>query len=217
MPTNLNEQLAAWIATGGSRLGQIQIEESDEGTFALTHVDDLDQPRDSLNLLPDLAAMRAWTRSNEAGDLRPLKTSPDLRPGWLVLAGDIVALREALECLYPGMVAAYFRHQAGRAAPVSLRETLERQTGMYRFARSISDAGAESLVEKVCQNQHCLKRVLWPLTAADAWSCFSKLKTSSEAPEGEIPLLCLEPCFLIIAGARLTAKSEHEATEKAAS
>ena len=44
-----------------------------------------------------------------------------------------------------------------------------------------------------------------------------KQKTSSEAPEGEMPLLCLEPCFLIIAGARLTAKSEHEATEKAAS
>lgn len=215
MPT-LNEQLARWIAEGGCRLGQVAIRAAlpPAPGFRLTHLDDQEKAVEELCELAGLPAIREWTRYDEAGGLRPLKTSPDLRPGWHVEAPDIPALREVLECLYPGMVAAYFAHRGGLAA-TPVRETLGRQTGMYRFARTLSDPGLERLVGECCGGHACLKRVLWPRTGEQPLEVFDARKKSAEAPLGEMPLLCFEACFQLVAAARLAAKAESEARETA--
>ena len=104
----------------------------------------------------------------------------------------------------------------------NLRDKLNRQTGMYRFARSISDDGAQELVRKVCGPAHqCAKKILWkiddatPLSDSEA-SRFNGIP--GVLPENEaIPLLCREACNHFVAECRKRAKAEFEAKEKAAS
>ena len=86
---------------------------------------------------------------------------------------------------------------------------------MYRFARTISDSGAQSLVQHVCGPAHnCARRILWkidadtPLDDSDA-SRYSGIPTN--IPESEaIPLLCREACNHFVAECRKAAKQEFE-------
>ena len=65
---------------------------------------------------------------------------------------------------YPGCTALFIRHSEGTLPVENLREKLSRQTGMYRYAGSISDAGAQDLVKKVCGPAHnCAKKILWKI------------------------------------------------------
>ncbi|MEI8039309.1 MAG: hypothetical protein WCJ14_13040 [Verrucomicrobiota bacterium] len=95
----------------------------------------------------------------------------------------------------------------------NLRDKLGRQSGMYRLARAISDAGAQQLVREVCGPAHqCAKRILWrldantPLEHSEA-SRFNGI--SGDVPPGEaIPLLCREACNHFVAECRRVAKAE---------
>lgn len=87
---------------------------------------------------------------------------------------------------------------------------------MYKFARSISDAGAQKLVRQVCGPAHnCAKKILWkidaqtPLEESEA-SRFNGIP--GDLPEAEaIPLLCREACNHFVAECRKAAKAEFEA------
>jgi hypothetical protein len=86
---------------------------------------------------------------------------------------------------------------------------------MYRFARNISDEGAQKLVQTVCGPAHqCAKRILWnitqdtPLEDSEA-SRFNGIP--GNVPETEaIPLLCREACNHFVAECRRVAKQEFE-------
>ncbi len=58
------------------------------------------------------------------------------------------------------------RHLAGppggKATPVCLRQTLNRQTGMYRVTRKLTDDQAQNLVKEACRSDsRCLRTILW--------------------------------------------------------
>jgi len=55
-------------------------------------------------------------------------------------------LKRALDHFYPGRVAIFVAWQRGQLRTTSLRETLDRQSGMYRIAASISDAQIEKVL-----------------------------------------------------------------------
>ncbi len=81
-----------------------------------------------------------------------------------------------------------------------MRETLDRQTGMYRVTQKLSDEQATALIQKNCQ-EGCLRKILWPVTAdQEAGPLIVR--------ENEIPLLCREACNLLVAAARKVVKQE---------
>ena len=96
----------------------------------------------------------------------------------------------------------------------NLREKLNRQTGMYKFAKNISDAGAQRLVQEVCgPGNCCVKNILWqldaetPLEDSEASRHNGIVDDSNKA----IPLLCREACNHFVAETRKASKAEHEA------
>ena len=122
----------------------------------------------------------------------------------------------ALDQFYPACVGLFLAQQGGILEIESLREKLNRQTGMYRFARSISDAGAQALIQQVCgPARQCAKKILWqideatPLDDSEA-SRFNGIPSSLSEMEAS-PLLCREACNHFVAECRKAAKAEFDA------
>lgn len=206
--------LAKWLAAGLRCIGQIFIEAKDDGTFALTHHEDA--PR--IDLVPYARADDAarLARFDDAGNYRPLKTAPNLRHGWRLLVPDRSALGIALDLFYPGRLAAFFAWETGTLVAMPLRETLQRQTGMYRSAANISGEETNMLVGNFCRSDGgCLRTILWKRdwegTLASALLPSEKFDpTHDQTGFGRptIPLLCQEACNLLVAEARKIVKSE---------
>jgi sirohydrochlorin cobaltochelatase len=202
-PRRLLESLLA-----GDRvcIGQISIERSDRA-FVLCHRDDLG--RRDLHDYPAENA-REIARFDDAGNYRPLKTAPDLRHGWRLEIVDLTELRRALDYFYPGRLAMFAEWKENRLTTTTLRETLDRQSGMYRVAAKISDEQINDLVGRFCRsNDGCLRTILWKRDDAGA-SVSSQLPARKFDPafdqtghgESVIPLLCQEACHLLVAEAR---------------
>lgn len=124
-------------------------------------------------------------------------------------------LRYALDQFYPAAVGLHLAAMAGTLEVENLRDKLNRQTGMYRFARSISDGGAQKLVQEVCGPAHqCAKKILWrldaeiPLDDSEA-SRFNGIPGDTSENQA-IPLLCREACNHFVAECRKAAKKEFD-------
>jgi len=104
-----------------------------------------------------------------------------------------------------------------------LRETLGRQSGMYRVAAKISDSQINDLVAAFCRsNGGCLRTILWKrdMNGAIASTKLPKQKfdpshDQTQAPKrpgsatpATVPLLCQEACNLLIAECRKVVKGE---------
>jgi sirohydrochlorin cobaltochelatase len=98
-------------------------------------------------------------------------------------------------------MALWVARDQGRLRVVPLAETLGRQTGMYRYARTISEGGAAALTDRQCR-QGCLRVPLWAGAGA---------VEGDGSRERVIPVWCPEACSLYVAEARLVAKAEFEA------
>jgi sirohydrochlorin cobaltochelatase len=204
--------LAQWLAAGLRGIGQISIETKDDGTFALTHHEDALRNDLASYVQSDDAAQLA--RFDDAGNYRPLKTAPNLRHGWRLVLPDRNALNLALDLFYPARLAAFLAWKTGGLATTPLRETLERQTGMYRPAAKISDEDADTLVGRFCRSDSgCLRTILWKRdrtgTLASTLLPSEKFDPShDQAGLGRvtIPLLCQEACNLLVAEARKVVK-----------
>jgi sirohydrochlorin cobaltochelatase len=149
------------------------------------------------------------------GTYRFTKGQTNLQRGWVVVLDHEEDLRLALDQFYPACVGLFLAQQGGTLEIETLRDKLNRQTGMYRFARSISDAGAQKLVQQVCGPAHqCAKKILWkldtdtPLDDSEA-SRFNGIPSDLTQSEA-IPLLCREACNHFVAECRKAAKAEFE-------
>ena len=200
--------LEDWLAKGLRCFGQIAIECRDDGTFALSHRDDAARDGLTVHETPDAAVELA--RFDDAGIYRPLKTAPTLRHGWKLVLENMSALQAALDLFYPGRLAVMFAFEKGELLTTPFRETLARQSGMYRVAAQISDDQANELIGDFCRSDGgCLRTMLWRRDQ-DGTVASTKLtpqkfdsahdQTGMGAPV--IPLLCQEPCNLLVAEAR---------------
>ena len=129
-------------------IGQIRVASSENG-HALCHRDDVDSPPDALASHHDPEDAAALALYDDAGAYRPLKTAPNLRRGWRLVLADDRALGLALGLFYPARMGAFRLFQEGKLAVTPLRDTLNRQTGMYRVTGKISDEQADALVGRV--------------------------------------------------------------------
>lgn len=202
------------VAAGLRRMGQISIEAEGDG-FVLAHRDDAGRNDLVAHRQPEDAADIA--RFDDAEKYRPLKTAPNLRHGWRLDLQDLAELRVALDLFYPGRLAAFVAWENTELSTTPLRETLERQSGMYRAAAKISDAAADALVGEFCRSDGgCLRTILWRRDRLGTISS-SQLPPEKFDPhydqtglgEPVLPLLCQEACNLLVAEARKIVKGEH--------
>ncbi len=188
--------LADLCKRGPWTIGQVRVAPD----LVLHHVDDAASARLEIFTRPSDA--REIAKHDDAGNYRPLKTAPNLRHGWELRLDSIADLRLALDFIYPAAVGTWLAFQKGAAAPVNLRETLDRQSGMYRVTRHLRDDQAGDLVGKICI-AGCLRHRLWSITPGHEPPI-----TIHDSPftNHTVPILCLEACNLLVAAARPLAK-----------
>lgn len=209
MSRNLLAALGRWLAEGRTQIGQVLIHPIG-GAFELRHIED--EGRTDLVLSEDPNEARHLANLDDAGAYRPLKTAPNLRHGWRLLLADPAAVRVALDYLYPAMLGVLLSHERGELPPVALRETLGRQTGMYRITQLLTNEQAEQLVGETCHSGGgCLKTILWRLDADQPIGSlpaekFDPAVNQSGSGRPALPLLCQEACNLLVAAARPLAK-----------
>jgi sirohydrochlorin cobaltochelatase len=204
--------LEEMIAAGFRFIGEISIEAKEAGSFTLAHRDDAGR-KDLLSYAePEDAAEIA--RFDDAGKYRPLKTAPNLRHGWQMTLTDGAGLRRALDLFYPGRLGVFLAWRKQALAATPLRETLGRQTGMYRAAAKIDEHEADALVGGFCRSDRgCLRTILWKRNERGAPAStllppekFDPQHDQSGKGARVIPLLCQEACSLLVSEARKIVK-----------
>lgn len=214
-------QLRNLVNSGFHRMGQLEIQTSVPGfAYVVCHHDDLGRSVEPAfgGLEPHHGPADARDLSTYAADgtYRFTKGQTNLKQGWVMTLSNEEELRQALDHFYPACVGLFLAEQNGSLEVENLRDKLNRQTGMYRFARSISDEGAQRLVVEVCGPRHqCAKKILWKLDAATPLEDSEASRFDGipgELPRNEaIPLLCREACNHFVAECRKAAKTEFEA------
>jgi len=214
-----SQQLLQALAEKVSRIGQLEIERL-EGGFVLFHRDDAGRSDLGEHEIDDAFEI---ARFDDAGSYRPLKTAPTLRHGWKIFARDLLQVEQVIDAIYPGRLAMLRAFKSGELTTTSLRETLNRQSGMYRVAAKISDEQIDDLVENFCRSDGgCLRTILWKRDTCnkDPWLKLppekfdpavdqyltAKRPRSATAATESIPLLCQEACNLLVAEARKIVK-----------
>jgi sirohydrochlorin cobaltochelatase len=217
----LVDSLSHALASGIHRIGQIEIQTLDlkSERFALTHADEAGKVGEL-----DFGGLEVYHRADDAhalatfgddGEYRFSKARTNLARGWILIVEGLEELRRALDLFYPAALGVWTAGQTGRLEIQNLRDKLNRQTGMYRFARNISDVGAQQLVREVCGPAHqCAKRILWQLDTATPLEDSEASRYNGipgNVPENEaIPLLCREACNHFVAECRKASKAEAQ-------
>ncbi|MES2438070.1 MAG: DR2241 family protein [Verrucomicrobiota bacterium] len=213
-------QLRNLLRSGIHRIGELELQTDVYGfPYVICHHVDAELSTEpafgGLDVHEGPGDARDLSTYAEDGTYRFTKGQTNLKRGWVMTLETEEELRLALDQFYPACVGLFLAQQGGVLEIETLREKLDRQTGMYRFARTISDAGAQKLVREVCGPAHqCAKKILWriaaetPLEDSEA-SRFNGIP--GDLPESEaIPLLCREACNHFVAECRKAAKAEHE-------
>ncbi len=207
------------IPAEGICIGQIAVTAAAGGGYSLRHREDGGRPAPDLRRYASPEDATEIALYDDSGVYRPLKTAPSLRHGWSLELADTAALRLALDLFYPARLGALAAWREGRLPVTPLRETLARQSGMYRVTQRLTDEQADALVARVCRSDcGCLRTILWPRDAAGAPA--SPLLPREKYDTGHdqtglpaagarvLPLLCQEACNLLVAAARSVVKGE---------
>ncbi|MBV8899606.1 MAG: hypothetical protein JOY92_05790, partial [Verrucomicrobia bacterium] len=196
-------------------VGEVLVSGSPDNVFTLQHQADA---RGGLGVdaVPHRFAaaeeVRDWVRYDAAGNYRPLKGAPTLRRGWSFQTRSSQDLRRALDFIYPGALANWLAERSGKLRVTNLRQTLERQTGMYRVTRKITDEAADRMIGGFCRSDTgCLRTILWRIDAARPVTTLPAQKFDPDSDQlgragACVPFLCAEPCNLLVAEARAVVK-----------
>ncbi len=203
--------LANWLQAGRDEIGEVAITSIPEGGYSLCHI--ADRGREDLEVHHQPADALFLSRNDATGAFRSLHTAPTLKRGWRLDIGTLGELRLALDFFYPAALGMAHSQEKGSLAAVPLRELLGRQTGMYKFTNTISDAQAHAMVGTCCADPNCLRRILWPLAAGQPLQGDAAKKTEPNHAPNAVPLLCIEACTHIVSAARKIARENHAANQ----
>jgi sirohydrochlorin cobaltochelatase len=227
MPDSIEEIFNGFAAPFS--FGQILVQKREGAGFVLLHRDD--ESLDQLQTYRDMEDAVGIAKYDDAGDYRPLKTAPNLRHGWRLELATLEELRRALNYFYPSRLAAFTAWKSGYLKTTALRETLDRQSGMYRAAAKISDPQINDLVADFCRSDSgCLRTILWKrdrngVTASTKLPkkkfdpAFDQARALNQpgspppataAAPAKVPLLCQEACNLLVAQCRNVVKAKAQ-------
>lgn len=198
----LVESLLELLPAGEDRrFGEIFVEHLPDASFRARHRDDR-ETLEGLEELDSVRALREMAKWDADGEYRPLKTAPTLKSGWITTCDDPIEFLKRLDAIYPAVFATWVAYERGDHHPTPLRDTLDRQTGMYRFAGSITDQMANQIMRETCA-RGCLRTIAWPIDN----SCpVSRLKR----PARDIPVICTEACTFAVSEARRLVKEAYD-------
>ena len=212
--------------------GQLFVRKTATGGFVVSHRDD--ESLDQLQTHQNAEDALEIAKYDDAGNYRPLKTAPNLPHGWRLELATLDELRRSLDYFYPGRLAVFATWKSGQLKTTPLRQTLDRQSGMYRVAAKISDPQIDDLVANFCRSDGgCLRTILWKRDQKDAiastklpnekfdptWDQAAARPTPvgtsrcdvpiSHSRPATVPLLCQEACNLLVAECRKVVKGEN--------
>ena len=209
--------------------GELFVRKTATGGFVVSHRDD--ESLDQLQTHQNAEDALEIAKYDDAGNYRPLKTAPNLRHGWRLELATLDELRRSLDYFYPGRLAVFAAWKSAYLKTTPLRETLDRQSGMYRVAAKISDPQVNDLVADFCRSDSgCLRTILWkrdrngviastklpkekfdPVYDQVMAACSRRPAGDARASGSEaatVPLLCQEACNLLVAECRKVVKGE---------
>ncbi len=215
LPRNISDD---WLKGPPCRIGQVLIRSIAE-RYQICHREDAE--RSDLARTGDVEDAAELARYDDRGRYRPLKTAPNLRHGWLLVLPDAAAVKHALDLFYPGRLPAFDAWRQGSLMMTPLRETLGRQTGMYRVTAKITDCEIDALVGRFCRSDGgCLRTIFWKRdengTVASSRLPPEKFDPSHDQTghdQPALPLLCQEACNLLVAEARRVVKTTQATSE----
>lgn len=232
MLNSIERALEAALTAAPLCFGQILIQKK-AGGFLLSHRDE--KAADQMETFRSAEDAIELAKYDDAGSYRALKTAPNLRHGWRLELETTEELTRALDYFYPGRLAVFAAWKKDTLQTTPLRETLNRQSGMYRVAAKISDLQISDVVADFCRSDGgCLRTILWKRDAGGAIAstklpidkfdpAFDQAALCSGRPAGDarvshggvprseaatIPLLCQEACNLIVAECRKVVKGD---------
>ena len=185
-----------WLKNGGAVVGQIAIARIGE-RWELRHADDTSE----LQTHTRWQDARSLATLTDAGAFRPIKTTRDLRHGWRLVLSTVAEVVRALDYFYPAMLGLWNADTRGELTATDLRETLARQTGMYRITQKLTDEQAQQLIAKHCAG--CMKTMLWKIAPEQPITSLPPEKHQRAA----FPLLCREACNYLVGHARSVVKA----------
>lgn len=200
--------LAAWVDEAGEDgrvFLQARIRATGEGRYEVRHHRDLHRSLQSLEWVSDDPFVaRTLAQTTNAGDHRPLKTSPNLRQGWALVNLDARALWIALDYLYPACALHWHAGRTGALRVTHWRETAGRQSGIYAPVKLLDDRAVRNTVRACCADAVCLRRVAWEIDGD------TPLALADEGPvHGDAAVPCPEACSMFVALARTVLKIER--------
>jgi len=130
--TNSVERSLEPVLTPPFYFGQLLVRKATGRAFVVSHRDD--ESLDQLQRYREAEDASEIAKYDDAGNYRPLKTAPNLPHGWRLELATLEELRRALDYFYPGRLAVFAAWKTGYLKTTALRETLDRQSGMYRVA-----------------------------------------------------------------------------------
>lgn len=200
LATESREAFAAWVdnAPEGRKFAQVLIQRLEPSGYRLCHIDDA--VAEELRLYEDPREAREISKLNGAGEYRPLKSSPNLRRGWLLRVADDKELATAMNYLYPAAVVHWHLYREGRLEITHYRQNAARQSGIYKRVQALTDEGVQDAARACCEDAVCLKKTLWDVDEG--------LPLEMERGSGEIP--CPEPCSIFVSFARRVRLFERE-------
>ena len=220
----IEQLLQECLRSGPINLGELVVREIEPGRFLIRHWKDDESPR---KLVVETAAIAVLeiARYDEQGNYRPLKGAPNLQTGWELRLESVTEVRQAIDYFYPGAFSTWLAFNRGEITPVDLRQTLTRQTGMYRVTQRLTGFQAEDLAGRFCQSHSgCLRTILWTIDgkAPEKYLPCSKFDPQADqleeqkgelskdggagTPPYRVPFLCVEACNLFVAESRKIVK-----------
>jgi len=200
--------LVAWVDDGGEAgrvFLQARLLATGGGRYEVRHARDAHRSIESLEWVSgDPYVAREIAQTTNAGEHRPLKTSPNLKQGWALTELDAAGLWTALEYLYPAAAVHWHAGRSGGLRVTHWRETAARQSGMYSSVRLLPADAVRNAVRACCADAVCLRRVAWEIDAE------TPLALADEGPvAGDAPVPCPEACSMFISLARQVLKQER--------
>src|SRR5215469_12919770 len=157
----IEQLLQECLRSGPINLGELVVREVKPGRFVIRHWKD-DESQQSLAIETSSIAALEIVRYDEQGNYRALKGAPNLRTGWELRLESVPEVRQAIDYFYPGAFSTWLAFNRGEITPVDLRQTLTRQTGMYRVTQRLAGFQGEELAGRFCHSHSgCHKTILW--------------------------------------------------------
>lgn len=205
------EDFASWVSEepGGRVFAQALVKRIEPGEtsavpsggcYELRHIEEAGRPVEELELYEDPREAREIAKLTEDGEYRPLKSSPNLRRGWVLRVAGESGLSTAMQYLYPSAVVHWYLDRRGELPITNYRDNAARQTGIYQRVQKLSDAGVHRAARACCEDAVCLKRALWDVDG--------ETPLEMQRGAGEIP--CPEPCSVFVSFARRVRVFERE-------